>query len=113
MDINSYNSAEEAHERLDLLEVDYNASKSLILSLQTLLEQAQTKILELETILSQVTPFDQNILNDYAKKVQTINTDTIYIDTSTGISYKMYIVKNAIAVEEISNPTAGQTEPII
>ena len=111
MDINSYNSAEEAHERLDLLEVDYNASKALILSLQTLLEQAQTKILELEATLADVTPFNRNILDDYAKKVQTINTDTVYKDLATGTSYKMYIVQNTIAVEEIETPIV--TPPII
>ena len=111
MDINSYNSAEEAHERLDLLEADYNASKALILSLQTLLGQAQTKILELEATLADVTPFNRKILNDYAKKVQTINTDTVYKDLATGTSYKMYIVQNTIAVEEIETPIV--TPPII
>ena len=58
----------------------------------------------IQTQLNNITPFNASMLEPFAKKVQTFNTDTIYVDSQNGKAYKMYIVNDSLALEEIELP---------
>jgi chromosome segregation ATPase len=79
-----------------------NSANQTIQSLTTELNDLKTKYDSVKTQLDNTTPFDANVLNDYSKKVQNINTDTVFIDSNTGAHFKMYITNNVIAIEEIA-----------
>lgn len=76
-------------------------AEQTIQQLNSEIEILKTQYNTLKTQLDNVTPFNINILNDYAKKIQDINTDTVFIDSNTGNHFKMYILNNLIALEEI------------
>ena len=109
MDNLSYDLASEAIERLDLLEIDYNASKELIATLRDQLSTASNQIVALQNAIANITPFSMSILDDYAKKVQTISTSTVYVDKENGKAYKMYTVNNILALEEVDMPSSIPT----
>ena len=83
---------------------DLTVAQNTITTLTTHINQMQTKIDELQTQLNNVTPFNASMLEPFAKKVQTFNTDTIYVDSQNSKAYKMYAVNNVLALEEIELP---------
>ena len=83
---------------------DLTVAQNTITTLTTHINQMQTKIDELQTQLNNVTPFNASMLEPFAKKVQTFNTDTIYVDSQNSKAYKMYAVNNVLALEEIPLP---------
>ena len=94
--------ASEAIELIKSLSSSLTSANQTIQSLTTELNDLKTKYNNVKTQLDSTTPFDPNILKDYAKKVQKIDTDTVFIDSLTGSSFKMYITNNIIAIEEIA-----------
>ena len=102
MDILTYDLAAEALERIEALELEHNTSKETI---NTLI----TQVTALQVALAATTPFDSSILNDYAKRIQTADTATIYIDKENNKAYKMYTVNNVLALEEVALPTGDNT----
>lgn len=106
MDILTYDSVTEALEKLEILETDFASAKETIASLQSQLTTASNSIASLQNAIAQLTPFNMSLLDDYAKKIQTIETSTVYIDKENGKAYKIYTVNNILALEEVAMPAS-------
>ena len=102
MDKISYAMAAQAEAKAtEAIELIKKLNVSLTSATQTI-QSLTTELNNLKTQLDNTTLFDPNILKDYAKKVQTINTDTVFVDANTGSHFKMYITNNAIAIEDVA-----------
>ena len=95
--------ASEALDKIALLTTSLNSATQNIQLLMNELTDLKTKYNAIKTQLDNTTPFDINVLNDYSKKVQDINTDSVFIDSNTGAHFKLYITNNIIAIEEIAS----------
>ena len=95
--------ASEALDKIALLTASLNSATQNIQLLMNELTDLKTKYNAIKTQLDNTTPFDINVLNDYSKKVQDINTDSVFIDSNTGAHFKLYITNNIIAIEEIAS----------
>ena len=95
--------ATEALDKIALLTTSLNSATQNIQLLMNELTDLKTKYNAIKTQLDNTTPFDINVLNDYSKKVQDINTDSVFIDSNTGAHFKLYITNNIIAIEEIAS----------
>lgn len=94
--------ADEALALVKSLTTSLATANQTIQSLTTELTDLKAKYNNVKIQLDSTTPFDQNILKDYAKKVQKIDTDTVFIDANTGSHFKMYVTNNVIAIEDIT-----------
>ena len=95
--------ATEALDKIALLTTSLNSATQNIQLLMNELTDLKTKYNAIKTQLDNTTPFDISVLNDYSKKVQDINTDSVFIDSNTGAHFKLYITNNIIAIEEIAS----------
>lgn len=95
--------ATEALDKIALLTASLNSATQNIQLLMNELTDLKTKYNAIKTQLDNTTPFDISVLNDYSKKVQDINTDSVFIDSNTGAHFKLYITNNIIAIEEIAS----------
>ena len=95
--------ASEALDKIALLTASLNSATQNIQLLMNELTDLKTKYNAIKTQLDNTTPFDISVLNDYSKKVQDINTDSVFIDSNTGAHFKLYITNNIIAIEEIAS----------
>ena len=95
--------ATEALDKIALLTTSLNSATQNIQLLMNELTDLKTKYNAIKTQLDNITPFDISVLNDYSKKVQDINTDSVFIDSNTGAHFKLYITNNIIAIEEIAS----------
>ena len=95
--------ATETLDKIALLTASLNSATQNIQLLMNELTDLKTKYNAIKTQLDNTTPFDINVLNDYSKKVQDINTDSVFIDSNTGAHFKLYITNNIIAIEEIAS----------
>ena len=95
--------ATEALDKIALLTASLNSATQNIQLLMNELTDLKTKYNAIKTQLDNTTPFDINVLNDYSKKVQDINTESVFIDSNTGAHFKLYITNNIIAIEEIAS----------
>lgn len=95
--------ASEALDKIALLTTSLNSATQNIQLLMNELTDLKTKYNAIKTQLDNTTPFDISVLNDYSKKVQDINTDSVFIDSNTGAHFKLYITNNIIAIEEIAS----------
>ncbi len=95
--------ASEALDKIALLTTSLNSATQNIQLLMNELTDLKTKYNAIKTQLDNTTPFDINVLNDYSKKVQDINTESVFIDSNTGAHFKLYITNNIIAIEEIAS----------
>ena len=95
--------ATEALDKIALLTTSLNSATQNIQLLMNELTDLKTKYNAIKTQLDNTTPFDINVLNDYSKKVQDINTESVFIDSNTGAHFKLYITNNIIAIEEIAS----------
>lgn len=95
--------ATEALDKIALLTTSLNSATQNIQLLMNELTDLKTKYNAIKTQLDNTTPFDISVLNDYSKKVQDINTESVFIDSNTGAHFKLYITNNIIAIEEIAS----------
>lgn len=95
--------ASEALDKIALLTTSLNSATQNIQLLMNELTDLKTKYNAIKTQLDNTTPFDISVLNDYSKKVQDINTESVFIDSNTGAHFKLYITNNIIAIEEIAS----------
>ena len=95
--------ASEALDKIALLTASLNSATQNIQLLMNELTDLKTKYNAIKTQLDNTTPFDISVLNDYSKKVQDINTESVFIDSNTGAHFKLYITNNIIAIEEIAS----------
>lgn len=95
--------ASEALDKIALLTTSLNSATQNIQLLMNELTDLKTKYNAIKTQLDNTTPFDISVLNDYSKKVQDINTESVFIDSNTGAHFKLYIINNIIAIEEIAS----------
>lgn len=95
--------ATEALDKIALLTTSLNSATQNIQLLMNELTDLKTKYNAIKTQLDNTTPFDISVLNDYSKKVQDINTESVFIDSNTGAHFKLYIINNIIAIEEIAS----------